>query len=286
MTAPSLLPLPAGVARHRLDVRGGPLAILDARPAGTPRGTVLMVPGFTGSKEDFRFLLTPLAEQGWRVVAIDQRGQYESPGPQDEAAYAVDVLGADVLALVEVLGDGPVHLLGHSFGGLVVRSAALQEPRAVLDLVLMSSGPAGLTGPRTAAMGMLRPVLEQGGLPAVVAAVDAIAATDPRHLLVAADLREFLRARMLAGSAAAMLGMGDALLGEPDRVGELAALGLPMLVLHGEYDDAWLPQLQAQMARRLGAEHHVVAEALHSPAVEQPEATLAALLGFWERSAG
>ena len=63
-------------------------------------------------------------------------------------------------------------------------------------------------------------------------------------------------------------------------------IGLPTLVLHGEYDDAWLPHLQAQMARRLGAEHHVVAEALHSPAVEQPEATLAALLGFWERSAG
>ena len=286
MTAPSLLPLPAGVARHRLDVRGGPLAILDARPDGTPHGTVLMVPGFTGSKEDFRFLLAPLAAQGWRVVAIDQRGQYESPGPQDEAAYRVDVLGMDVLALVEALGDGPVHLLGHSFGGLVVRAAALQEPQAVLDLVLMSSGPAGLTGPRTVAMGMLRPVLEQGGLSAVVAAVDAIAATDPRHLLVSEDLREFLRARMLAGSAAAMLGMGDALLGEPDRVEELAALGLPMLVLHGEYDDAWLPQLQAQMARRLGAAHHVVAAALHSPAVEQPEATLAALLGFWERSAG
>ena len=77
MTAPSLLPLPAGVVRHRLDVRGGPLAILDARPDEWQRGTVLMVPGFTGSKEDFRFLLAPLAEQGWRVVAVDQRGQYE-----------------------------------------------------------------------------------------------------------------------------------------------------------------------------------------------------------------
>jgi pimeloyl-ACP methyl ester carboxylesterase len=35
------------------------------------------------------------------------------------------------------------------------------------------------------------------------------------------------------------------------------------------------------MARRLGARHVVLPDAVHSPAVESPEATVAALLDFW-----
>ena len=41
---------------------------------------VLLVPGYTGSKEDFIAVLAPLAAAGHEVLAIDQRGQYESPG--------------------------------------------------------------------------------------------------------------------------------------------------------------------------------------------------------------
>ncbi len=78
-------------------------------------------------------------------------------------------------------------------------------------------------------------------------------------------------------------GMGDALLAEPDRVAELAAAGLPVLVLFGAGDDAWPPEAQAEMARRLGAELAVIADAAHSPAVENPAAIARALLAFWNR---
>jgi pimeloyl-ACP methyl ester carboxylesterase len=76
--------------------------------------------------------------------------------------------------------------------------------------------------------------------------------------------------------------MGDALLTEPDRVEELKAVGLPLLVCHGEHDDAWLPVTQAAMARRLGARHEVITDAVHSPAVEAPESTVEVLAGFWK----
>ena len=70
-------------ARHRTFPGGaGDLVALDTGGDGV-RGTVLMVAGYTGSKEDFAPLLAPLAEAGYRVVALDQRGQYESPGPDD-----------------------------------------------------------------------------------------------------------------------------------------------------------------------------------------------------------
>ena len=44
--------------------------------------------------------------------------------------------------------------------------------------------------------------------------------------------------------------------------------------------EAKLDELQAEMAQRLAAEHRVIADAVHSPAVEQPEETAAALLAF------
>src|SRR3954470_20839418 len=76
-------------AEHRsFPGRAGPLVGLDTGGEAV-RGTVLMVAGYTGSKEDFAPLLAPLADAGYRVVAIDQRGQYESPGPDDPAAYSV-----------------------------------------------------------------------------------------------------------------------------------------------------------------------------------------------------
>lgn len=269
----------------RVDVTGGALATLRCDPPGaSERAPVLLVPGYTGSKEDFRLLLAPLASAGHRAVALDQRGQFQSPGPDDPSAYAVQALAEDLLAVVDDLrpGDAGVHLVGHSFGGLVARAAVLRRPEAFRSLVLMGSGPAGLTGPRVALLPLMRPLLEQG-MPALVEAMDAMNAADGRFLALDASVQGFLRDRMLASSAAALIGMADGLTGEPDQVEALRATGVPVLVLHGSDDDAWAPSLQAEMAARLGADHVVVPGAAHSPAVERPEPTLRALVDFFAR---
>ena len=261
----------------------GPLAALDTGGGGT-RGTVLLVAGYTGSKEDFAPLLAPLADAGLRAVAIDQRGQYESPGPDDPAAYTVDELAADVLAVIGVLrqedGD-PLHLVGHSFGGIVTRGAVLADPTAVTSLTLLGSGPSGLTGRRAQLLDHLAPLLDAGGVELVHQTMEQLSMTDPRAQAVPAPTRQFLTRRFLRNSAAGLRGMADAMLGEPDRVAELAATGLPVLVAHGEADDAWLPHVQADMARRLGARHEVIDGSIHSPAIENPRRTLQLLLDFW-----
>ena len=262
-----------------LDVPGGPLAVLRAAPEVRRRATVLLVPGLTGSKEDFRLLAGPLVEAGHPVVLLDQRGQHQSPGPDDLAAYTVEALARDLLAVVDELRDGQVHLVGHSFGGLVARAAVLQRPEAFRSLTLMASGPAALTGPRTAILAPLRELAAQG-ISAVVDVMDQLNAVDEKFLALDASTQCFLRDRMLASSARALIGMADAIEAESDRVEELRATGLPVLVLHGESDDAWSPAQQRDMAERLGAAYAVVPDALHSPAVEQPEATAKALLAF------
>src|SRR5690349_6666338 len=227
--------------------RAGPLAALDTGGEAV-RGTVLMVAGYTGSKEDFAPLLAPLADAGYRVVAIDQRGQYESPGPDDPAAYSV---------------------------------AVLADPGMFTSFTLLGSGPSQLTGRRAGLLDHLGPLLDAGGVQLVHETLEQVAMTDPKAQAVPAPTREFYTRRFLANSEAGLRGMADAMLSEPDRTAELAATGLPVLVAHGEADDAWLPHVQADMAERLGARHEVINNSIHSPAVENPPRTTEVLLDFW-----
>lgn len=273
--------LPAGV-RHR-EVAG--LAAVEHGPDGAARGTVLLLPGFSGSKEDFGPLLGPLAAAGWHTVALDLRGQHDSPHPADPDGCSVAALAADVLAVLDELAV-PVHLVGHSFGGLVARRVVLQRPDDAASLVLMASGPQALRGPRVDVLAFLPALIQAGGMRAVADASAALASADRLGRPLSDEVRDFLHHRWMSTSPATVLGMAAALVAEPDLVAELRATGVPVLVLHGEADDAWAPQVQREMAERLGSAYAVVPASVHSPAAENPEATAAALLAFWAAGPG
>jgi pimeloyl-ACP methyl ester carboxylesterase len=271
-------------ARHRTFAGcAGPLTALDTG-GDAARGTVLMVAGYTGTKEDFAPLLAPLCAAGHRVVALDQRGQYESPGPDDPARYGVAELGADLVAVARQLLDEVrtgLHLVGHSFGGLVGRAAVLTDPALFTSLTLLGSGPSRLVGPRAELLAHLAPLLDAGGIRLVHETLEQLSMTDPRAQVVPAPTQEFLTRRFLANNEAGLRGMADAMTSEPDRVAELAATGVPVLVAHGAADDAWTPAAQADMAARLGARYEVIPGSIHSPAIENPARTLEVLLDFW-----
>jgi len=95
------------------------------------------------------------------------------------------------------------------------------------------------------------------------------------------EVATFLRERFEASSVAGYFGMGTALMTEPDRVDALRERGVPALVCFGESDSAWLPAQQREMAARLDAQLTVIASAGHSPAVDRPTQTAAALTAFW-----
>jgi pimeloyl-ACP methyl ester carboxylesterase len=291
VSVPRRAGLPDGVRVTTLDAAGGPLAAIVAEPFGGRPGsgslpalpTVLCVPGYTGSKEDFTPLLPLLAAAGHRVIAYDQRGQYQSTGPDVDAAYRRDALARDLANLLTDLG--PAHVVAHSYGGIVARAAVLDHGLRPVSLTLLGSGPDAIQGNRRVLVEAMRPILEAGGVAAVWEAAEALNANDPRRQGMPADVEAFLRERFLAGSGRALRVMGEDLMAEPDRVAELAdrvAAGLAVLVAHGAGDDAWPPATQREMARRLGAAYVVIPDALHSPAVEAPEATAAALLEFWQ----
>src|SRR5690349_5293226 len=111
MSRPATFVPPPAARAYSLRTARGEFAVVDAPVAAgvEPKGVALLLPGFTGSKEDFNPLHVPLAERGYRTVAVDGRGQYESDGPEhDEAAYAQEELARDLLAQAEALG-APGH---------------------------------------------------------------------------------------------------------------------------------------------------------------------------------
>jgi pimeloyl-ACP methyl ester carboxylesterase len=268
----------------------GTIAALDTSDrastgSGLTRPVVLLVPGYTGSKEDFLPLLRPLADAGYRAVAIDQRGQFESAWATSPAGYTLDALAEDVCQLALELGPAGsrLHLVGHSLGGLVGRAAVLAKSTLFDSFTLMSSGPAAVEGQRRDLLDAGELVLARWGMAGLWSQLKARAQADPKYARSSPALQNFLRTRFLATDPVGLHVLGQVLRTVDDHTDELARTGLPMLVLHGESDDVWPPAVQAGMARRLGAAHAVIAAAAHSPAVENPVATLRALLDFWKQ---
>ncbi|MEU7515252.1 alpha/beta hydrolase [Streptomyces sp. NPDC042898] len=285
MSKPRSLALPPRTRARRLVTARGDFAVLDAAPEGRRRGTVLLLPGYTGSKEDFLALLGPLSEAGYRAVAVDGRGQHETRGPRGRAAYRRRALALDAVAQAAALGDGPVHLLGHSFGGLVARAAATLAPDAFRSLTLLSSGPGRVARPQRIRIRVLRVAL---ALLPKERVWQAMCWLDSRGEEPDTDdapaLAGFLRRRWMRTRIAQLAGAGRLLLNDPDGTPELLALRMPLHIAYGADEMVWPTAELAAAATRSGAHHTVVEGAGHSPNVSHPRELAARLTGFWERA--
>lgn len=313
MSVPESTVLPRCATRVDLPLPDGPLAALEARPDRPAVAAALLVPGFTGSKEDFLHLLEPLADAGVHALAVDQRGQCDSPGLGDPAGYAeqgpagkgygTSVFGSDTRALVHRLAartQRPVHLLGHSFGGLAVREALLgasidvdglaagspEQPRPdsgaplpLASVTLLDSGPAAVVG--KSSRDRLELLLSVEGL----LTPQQIHELSPMDQHPDPDVRAFLLRRWLANDPASIFAVARRLLQEPDRTGELKALldawKLPCLIMTGADEDVWSAELLKQTADRLDAAFALIPDAGHSPNTEQPGLVAQELLEFW-----
>ena len=303
MSTPTSLELPDGVRCTTIRTARGAFAALEAVPGSgvCERDAALLVPGYTGSKEDFLAILDLLADDSRHVIAIDMRGQFETAGAGDPSGYAAAALGADILAIMQATGAR--HLVGHSYGGLIGREAVLAGTGTEFSsFTLMSSGPGALPGPRARDLRAMLATLGagdgahpdgggmDGGRPEVAALRAGIAELWRAHLepqAVAAGVPghivAFLGRRMLGNDPDGLVLMAAHMLAAPDRTAELARQDrLPMLVIYGEDDNSWSPAAQENMARRLGARRLCSPAAVHSPAVEAPATTASALTQFWD----
>ena len=103
---------------------------------------VLCLHGFPDNLSSFRFQLPALAKHGYRAIALCLRG-YEPRAIPADGDYTVDTIATDIFSVIEQLGAGSVHLVGHDWGAAIAYRAAALRPDCFRSLTTMAVPHAG-----------------------------------------------------------------------------------------------------------------------------------------------
>ena len=202
----------------------------------------------------------PLGRLG-RVVRMDQRGHGTSDAPP--GPYPREALADDVVALLDGRGIDRAVLVGHSMGGIVAMTTALEHPERVAGLVLL--GTASQCSERVAQWYERIAVAgEEGGAAGLARAIYG----DETHKRIAGDARGIAHVTRTLKS-----------LHDDPLTPKLTHIGCPVLLLVGEKDHMG-PHASEIIARALPegrARLEVLPERGHWLHVEAPDAVIEAL---------
>ena len=127
----------------KLDVHGLEFAV-ESEGDGP---AVVLLHGWPDSHRLWRDQLPALHAAGFRTIAPDLRGMGDSAVPPEVEAYALPTLVGDVLGIMDALGVGRAHVVGHDWGAAVAWGLASFVPTRVERLVALSVGhPAAFRG--------------------------------------------------------------------------------------------------------------------------------------------
>ena len=101
--------------------------------------TVLLLHGFPEFWSAWHRQLPSLADAGFHAIAPDLRGYNRSEKPPGVSNYRLDRLVEDVVALAKTVGEPPIHLVGHDWGGLLAWEVAGRRPEVVDRLAVLNA---------------------------------------------------------------------------------------------------------------------------------------------------
>jgi pimeloyl-ACP methyl ester carboxylesterase len=228
------------------------------------RPPLLLSHGYGASSRMWRPNVAALAADR-TVITWDMRGHGASDSPDDPEQYSHAACVADMAALLDAAGAEHAVLGGLSLGGFVSLEFVLEHPQRVDAVLLFDTGP-GFRSDQArqewnGRAGQTAARLERDG----IAALGRSAEADYGHR----------SAHGLALAARGMLAQQDG------RVMEgLASVEVPVLVLVGARDKAFLPAADYVAAKIPGAVRVVVPDAGHVSNLDQPDLFNQAVLEF------
>jgi pimeloyl-ACP methyl ester carboxylesterase len=251
---------------------------------GTPdRGRIVLVPGVTGSKEDFTLMMPLLASAGFLAESFDLAGQYESAaaGPENleppRAHYDYRLFLDDLYAVLES-GPTPAHVLGYSFAGLVAQLGLAERPDLFASLTLLSTPPAtGQVFGGIKRIGRLSHLASSrlGASLLLWGIRNNLNRVPPRRYAFVRDRFAFTRRASVDDIVALMMST-------PDFSQAVREAPVPKLVAVGEHD-LWPTTQYAEYAERIGARIAVYRTG-HSPCETAPHQLVRDMLAAIERA--
>jgi 3-oxoadipate enol-lactonase len=200
----------------------------------------------------------------YRVIRVDHRGHGGSPVPT--GPYRMDDLGADLLALLDTLGEERVRYCGLSLGGMVGMWVAAHAPERISRMVLLCTSaylpPAGNWLARAAQV-------RSAGTASIAATAvsrwftDDFRAADPTRLRYWHDMFAGIPAEGYAGCCESIATM--------DLRPVLPKITADTLVIAAADDPAIPPEHGAEIVRGIaGSQLSVIGPAGHLANVERP----------------
>jgi pimeloyl-ACP methyl ester carboxylesterase len=231
---------------------------------------VLFLHGIRGNRRNWARQVEFFSRR-YKAVAWDARGYGDSD--DYEGPLHFEYFSGDVLRVVEHFKAPKLHLVGLSMGGRIARNVALRAPERVQSLVLISTNPGFdsmspesvkrfITERRNATPQTLRRLL--GSKPNHAAYTELLDSVSRIH--------EVSYQKTLEASVA------------QDRAAPIEQIRVPTLVVAGEEDTVYPPELAREMAQRIpGAELLMFERTGHLANLEQPERFNQAVLEFLSR---
>jgi pimeloyl-ACP methyl ester carboxylesterase len=269
---------------------GVALHVVLAGPKDGP--PVILLHGFPEFWYGWRHQIDALAAAGLRLIIPDQRGYNLSDRPADAAAYNLDRLADDVIALADYAGAQRIRLVGHDWGGGAAWWTANKFPERVDRLAILNV-------PHHAAFGrVLKKNAEQRRkvlymaffrLPMIPERVCRLAggrllqawAFGSNPVFTPEDRREYRRAWSQPGAMRGMLNWYRAVRQAPPSRLPTLRITVPTLVIWGKRDQAFVPEAAIESLSLCDdGRLEFIDDASHWVQHEAPERVNALLLDF------
>ncbi len=219
-----------------------------------------------------------------RVLAFDNRGtglSAKPPGP-----YSIEQLADDAASVLDARGLEQADVYGHSMGGYIALTLALQRPELVRSLVLVGTGPGG-TGHEPVPRETMEIWLSAVGLPVAESVRTAFptsftAGWGDEH----SEEYEAFLAQRLDPPTPPECWLAQAEAADRYRTAgvDVERIEVPALVVHGALDRV-VPVANGRLlaARLPHAELVVLPDQAHAPMLEQPRELGALICRFLDR---
>ncbi|WP_347549183.1 2-succinyl-6-hydroxy-2,4-cyclohexadiene-1-carboxylate synthase [Pseudalkalibacillus hwajinpoensis] len=249
--------------------------------------TIVLLHGFTGNALTWESFINKWSSS-YRIIAIDLIGHGESSKPADASLYTMEAMSRFLKEILDICRLDHVHLLGYSMGGRLALSFAMQYPSYVKTLLLESSSP----GLRTVEereerirkdYALARKILDEGMLEFVSYWETIPLFSSQQHLSEAlkSELREQRITNSEVGLANSLIGMGTG--AQPSYWESLHELGIPVLLLTGEYDNKFISIAKRMASAIPRADIVQINDAGHTIHVEQTQIFDKMVVAFLEK---